>query len=66
LKNKLLKLNILLQSDLKNAAILCFTEKWLQDQQSGLTNTDKFALESTFSKISNERGGSYTYVKECV
>jgi hypothetical protein len=38
LKNKLLKLTVLLQSDLKNVDILCFTEHWLNEDQLGLTN----------------------------
>jgi hypothetical protein len=61
-----LELTALLQLDLKNVAILCFNEQWLKVEQNGLTNIEHFNLVSNFSKISNEHGGSCTYVKEYV
>jgi exonuclease III len=66
LKNKLLELTVLLQSDLKNVNILCFTEHWLKEDQLELTNIEHFNLVSKFSRIRNEHGGSCTYVKEHV
>lgn len=66
LKNKLLELTVLLQSDLKNVDILCFTEHWLKEDQLELTNIEHFELVSKFSRIRNEHGGSCIYVKEYV
>jgi hypothetical protein len=66
----LLVLNVLLQSELKNTDVLCVTKHWLKEEQIGLTNIYHFKLVSTFSRISNENGGScvhvYSYVKEYV
>jgi hypothetical protein len=42
LKNKLLELTVLLQSDLKNV----FTEHWLKEDQLELTNIEHFKLSS--------------------
>jgi hypothetical protein len=65
-----LELTVLLQLDLKNFDVLCFTEQWLKEEQIGLTNVDHFDVLSTFSIISNGHGGSniyiyiYIYIKE--
>jgi hypothetical protein len=61
-----LELTVLLQSDLKNVNILCFTEHWLKEDQLELTNIEHFNLVSKFSRIRNEQGGSCIYVKEHV
>jgi hypothetical protein len=66
LKNKLLELTVLLQSDLKYVDILCFTEHWLKVEQFGVTNIEHFKLVSKFSRIRNEHGGSYIYVRDTV
>jgi hypothetical protein len=66
LKNKLLELTVLLQTDLKNVDILCFTEHWLKDDQFGLINIERFKLVSNFSRSINEHGESCIYVKEYV
>jgi exonuclease III len=64
LKNKLLELTVLLQTDLKNVDILCFIKHWLKEDQFGLINIESFKLVSNFSRIRNEHGGSCIYVKE--
>jgi hypothetical protein len=64
LKNKLLELTILLQSDLKNVDILCFTEHWIKEEHIELINIDHFKLASICSRISSGHGGSCIYVKE--
>jgi hypothetical protein len=45
LKYKLSELTILLQLDLKNVDILCFTEHWLKEEHTGLINIDNFKSE---------------------
>jgi hypothetical protein len=42
LNNKLLELEVLLQTDLKGADVLCFTEHWLKEERIKLLNTDQF------------------------
>jgi hypothetical protein len=66
LKNKLLELTVLLQSDLKHVDILCFTEHWLKEEHLGVTNIDHFKLVSKFSRIRKEGGGSCIFVKDRV
>jgi hypothetical protein len=66
LKNKLLELTVLLQSDLKNGNVLCFTEHWLKVEQFSVTNIEHFKLVSKFSIIRNEYGGSCIYVRHRV
>jgi hypothetical protein len=51
LKNNLPKLTVLLQSDLKDVDILCFTEHWLKEDQLELTIIEHFKLVSKFSRI---------------
>jgi hypothetical protein len=48
LKNKFLELTVLLQLDLKNVGILCFTEHWLKWEHIGLIKIDNFKLISTY------------------
>jgi hypothetical protein len=62
LSKKVLELAILLQSDLKDVDIFCFTEHRLKEDQLRLTNINHFKLESNFSRISNGHGGSCIYV----
>jgi exonuclease III len=64
LTNKVLELAILLQSDLKDVDIFCFTEHWLKEDQLGLTNINHFKLESNFSRISNGHRGLCIYVRK--
>jgi hypothetical protein len=46
LKNKLLELTVLLQSDLRNVDILCLTEHLLKEDQLELTTIEHFKLVS--------------------
>jgi exonuclease III len=64
LSNKLLELAILLQSDLKDVDIFCFTEHWLKEDQLRLTNINHFKLATNFSRISNGHGGSCIYARK--
>ena len=63
LGNKLLELDILLQSDLTNVNILCFTEHWLKEDKLRLTDISNFKLASNFSRIRNGHGGTCIYVR---
>jgi len=56
LSNKLLKLTILLNSDLIHLDILCFTEQLLMENQTRVLNTDHFKLVSDFSRFSSYHG----------
>lgn len=62
LSNKLLKLTILLNSDLIHLDILCFTEQLLIENQTRVLNTDHFKLASDFSRFSSNHGGSCIFV----
>jgi hypothetical protein len=63
LNNKLVELAVLLESDLKNIDVLCFTEHWLKEQQMQLSNIDEFKLVCNFCRIGSEHAGSYIYVR---
>jgi hypothetical protein len=62
LSNKLLKLTILLNSDLIHLDILCFTRQLLMENQMRVLNTDKFKLVSNFSRFSSNHGGLHMFV----
>jgi hypothetical protein len=55
---------VLLQSDLKNVNILCFTEHWLKKYQLELINIEHFKLVSKLCRIRYEYGGSCIYVNK--
>jgi hypothetical protein len=50
INNKLLELNLLLQSELVDVAVLCLSEHWLREENIKLIRTDKFKLASNFSR----------------
>jgi len=62
LSNKLLKLSFLLNSDLINLDISCFTEHWLMEDKMRVLHTAHFKLMSNFSSFSSNHGGSYIFV----
>jgi hypothetical protein len=62
LKNKLLKLTILLKSDIIHLDIVCSTEQLLIENQMRVLNTDHFKLVSDFSRFSSNYGGSCIFV----
>ena len=62
LSNKLLDLYILLNSDLINLDILCFTEHWQMKEQMRVLNIDHFKLVSNCSRFSCNCGGSCIFV----
>jgi exonuclease III len=62
----LLELNILLQSELADADILCLSEHWLREEYIKLIRFDKFKLASNFSGSKSDHGGSCIFVKHYV
>jgi hypothetical protein len=64
LNNKLLEIAVLLQADLKDIDVLCFTEHWQKEEQIKLSNIDQFKLVSNFSRNSSEHGGLCIYVRK--
>jgi len=44
--------------------MVCFTEQWLKEEQTKLSNIDHFKIGSNFSKISSEHEGSCIYVRK--
>jgi hypothetical protein len=66
INNKLLELNVLLQSELADVDILCLSEHWLREEHTKLISTDIFQLASNFSRSKIDHGSSYIYVKHRV
>ena len=63
INNKLLGLNVLLQSELADVDVLCLSEHWLREEYIKLISTDKFKLANNFSRSKSDHGGSCIYVK---
>jgi hypothetical protein len=63
INNKLLELNILLQSELVDVDVLCLTDHWLREGNIKLISNDKFKLTGNFSRSRSDLGGSCIYVK---
>jgi hypothetical protein len=66
INNKLLKLNVLLKSELADVHVLCLSEHWLREEYIKLISTDKFKLASNFSRSKSDHGGSCICVKHHV
>jgi exonuclease III len=66
INNKLLELNVLLQSELADVDVLCLSEHWLREEHIKLISTDKYKLPSNFSRRKSDHGGSCIYVKHPV
>jgi hypothetical protein len=57
LKNKITELEVLLNTELKDVDILCFTEHWLNDQNIHCVNIGGFKLISSFCRGRSNHGG---------
>ena len=64
LNNKLLELTVLLQSDLKNIEILCYTEHWQKEEKIKLSGIDELKLVSNFMRNSSECAVSCMYINK--
>ena len=60
--NKLIEVDLVLKSDLKDIDVLCFTEHWLKEDYLKLININQYELASYFSRKQYTHGGSYIYV----
>jgi hypothetical protein len=60
--NKQIEIDLLLTSNLKNIDVLCFTERWLEEDYLKLIHIDQYKLVSYFSRKNHNHGGSYLYV----
>jgi len=63
INNKLLELNVLLQSELADGDVLCLSAHWLREEYIKLISICKFKLASNFSRSKSDHGGSCIYVK---
>jgi exonuclease III len=66
INNKLLKLNVLLQSELADVDVLCLSEHWLRKENIKLISIAKFKLASNFSGSKSDHGVSCIYIKHHV
>jgi hypothetical protein len=66
INNKLLELNVLLQSELADVRVLCLSEHWPREEHIKLISADIFKLASKFSRSKSDHGGSCIYVKRHV
>ena len=62
--NKVLELNMILQTELGEVDVLCLSEHWLKEDYIKLINIDDFKLTSKFSRSNSTHGGTCTYVKQ--
>jgi len=66
INNKLIELNVLLQSELADVDVLCLSEHWLREENIKLITIDKFKLVSNSSRSKSDHGVSCIYVKHHV
>jgi hypothetical protein len=60
--NKLIEIDLVLKSDLKDIDVLCFTEHWLKEDYLKLIRIDQYKLVSYFSRKQPNHGGPCIYV----
>ena len=63
INNKVLELNVILQTELAEVEVLCLSEHWLWGEYIKLISIDEFKLASNFSRNKSSHGGSCIYVK---
>ena len=63
INNKLLDLNVILQTELAAVDVLWLSEHWLREEYIKLISIDEFKLTSNFSRSKSIRGGTCIYVK---
>jgi len=59
--NKLIEVDHVLNSDLKDIDVLCFTEHWLKEDYLKVIHIDQHELASYFSRKQHNHGGSCIY-----
>ena len=60
------ELEILLETEINNAEVLCFTEHWLNCHKIHAININNFTLANAFCRKNSDHGGSCILVKQGV
>ena len=55
---KMWRLEILLETEINNVEVLCFTEHWLNYHKIHAINNNHFTLASSFCRRNSDHGGS--------
>jgi hypothetical protein len=58
------ELEILIETDIKNVDMLCFTEHWLNYYEVHAININCFTLANAFCRTNKDCGGSCIFVKK--
>jgi hypothetical protein len=58
------ELEILLETEINNVEVLCFTEHWLNCHKLHAININNFILANAFNRKNNDHGGSCIFVKK--
>ena len=58
------ELETLLETEINNAKVLCFTEHWLNYHKIHATNINHFTLANAFCRRNSDHGGSCIFVKK--
>ena len=64
MSNKLLDIDLVLKSRVKNIDVLCFTEHWIKDDYLNSTQLDQYKPVSHFGRRKYNHGGACIYVKK--
>ena len=62
--NKVLELNMILQTELGEVDVLCLSEHWLKEDYIKLISIDDYNLTSKFSRSNSTHGGTCIYVRQ--
>jgi hypothetical protein len=57
------ELEILLENEINNVEVLCFTEHWLNCHKIHAININHFTLANAFCRKDSDHGGSCIFVK---
>ena len=60
------ELEILIETEINNAEVLCFTEHWLNCHKTYAININHFTLSNAFCRSKSEHGGSRIFVRKGV
>jgi hypothetical protein len=60
------ELEILLETEINNVEVLCFTEQWLKCHKIHAININYFTLANAFCRKNSDHGGSCIFVKKGV
>ena len=66
MNNKLLDIDLLLKSRVKNIDVLCFTEHWIKEDYLNSIQLDQYKLVSYFGRSKYNHGGACIYVKNSI